>query len=162
MKSYLKCVLSIGTMLAAVSVSQSVARASDPTGVYAVINKVVFEPNADAPERVQIFGVFVVAVRENRNEYQPLERGYLYFTLPDSKEPAARSVARKECADLNSLAGKHVVVGFGSRAELRPTVRKADDKPASPDTYSLSYGVVRVRSDTSYAPIKSLLDAHKK
>ena len=158
MKLYLKCALTICAAFVAASLSESVARASDRVGVYAVIDKVVLEPNADAPERIQIFGVFALAERGDPNNYQPPQRGYLYFTAPAGKE----SVARNEWADLKNLAGKHQVVAFGTRWELRATVRKADDKPSSPDTYQLSTGVVKVRSDTSYAPIKSLLDAHGK
>lgn len=158
MKLYLKCALTICTALVATSLSEGVALASDRVGVYAVIDKVVLEPNADAPERIQIFGVFALAERGDPNNYQPPQRGYLYFTAPPGKE----AVARNEWADLKNLAGKHQVVAFGTRWELRATVRKADDKPTSPDMYQLSSGVVKVRSDTSYSPIKSLLDAHGK
>jgi hypothetical protein len=72
--------------------------------------------------------------------------------------PAKADVARKEWADLKAMAGKHQVVAFGSRYELRATVRKADEKPVSPDVYTLSLGVVRVRTDTAYEPLKSLLE----
>ncbi|HWN99480.1 MAG TPA: hypothetical protein VNS63_09445, partial [Blastocatellia bacterium] len=34
---------------------------SDWTGVYARVDKVVFEPNAGAPERIQIWGAFALA-----------------------------------------------------------------------------------------------------
>ena len=138
---------------AAVMMSQGIARASDPVGVYALIDKVVFEPNNDAPERIQLFGVFAVHERDNPNTYQSPQRGYLYFMLP-----AKTDVARKEWADLKAMAGKHQVVAFGSRYELRATVRKADEKPVSPDVYTLSLGVVRVRTDTAYEPLKSLLE----
>jgi hypothetical protein len=46
-------------------------------GVYANLGKVVFEPNEENPERVQIRGAFsVLAAGPN---YQLRERGYLYF-----------------------------------------------------------------------------------
>jgi hypothetical protein len=139
---------------AALILSQGVARASDPVGVYALIDKATFEPNGDAPERIQLFGVFAVHERDNPNTYQAPQRGYLYFTLPATKE----SVARKEWADLKAMAGKRQVIAFGSRYELRATVRKTGDKPASPDVYTLSLGVVKVRTDTDYGPVKSLLE----
>jgi len=149
--------VAFNTMLgicAAVMFSQGIARASDPVGVYALIDKVVFEPNSDTPERIQLFGVFALHDRDNPNTYQTPQRGYLYFTLPAAKE----GVARKEWADLKDMAGKHQVVAFGSRYQLRATVRKANDKPATPDVYTLSLGVVRVRTDTDYGPVKSLLE----
>ena len=151
MKDVVKSALGI---CAAVMLSHNVACASDPVGVYALIDKVVLEPNADAPERIQLFGTFAVHTRDNPNTFQAPQRGYLYFTLPAAKD----SVARKEWADLKDMAGKHQVVAFGSRYELRATVRRADEKPASPDVYALSLGVVKVRNDTDYGPVKSLLE----
>ncbi len=156
MQVYWKCVLAICTALVAGSLSQGVARASDPVGVYALIDKVVLEPNADAPERIQIFGVFVLAEPNDRNNYQQPQRGYLYFTLPFKE-----SVARKEWADLKGLAGKGQVIAFGSRFDLRARVRKADEKATSPDVYQISYGLVKVRNETSYNPVKWLLEFEK-
>jgi hypothetical protein len=40
---------------------------------------------------------------------------------------------------------------------MKLTVRKADDK-APPEPYQLGLGVTPNRSDTEYAPIKSLLE----
>jgi hypothetical protein len=157
MNVFVKSAVGICATLVAVALSQGVARGSDPVGVYAIIDKVVFEPNADAPERIQLFGVFAVAEPNDRNNYQAPQRGYLYFTLPSGKE----SVARKEWADLKQMSGKGQVVAFGSRFELRAHVRKTDEKAASPDLYQLSFGLVKVRSDASYPPVRSLLEFEK-
>jgi len=35
-------------------------RASGPAGCYAIVEKVVLEPNDKAPERVQVWGVFAL------------------------------------------------------------------------------------------------------
>jgi len=67
----------------------------------------------------------------------------------------------KEWADLKGLAGKGQVVAFGSRFDLRTRVRKADEKAVSPDVYQISYGLVKVRNETSYNPVKWLLEFEK-
>src|SRR5260221_13952003 len=76
-------------------------RASDRVSVYARVDKVVLEPNAEAPERVQVWGVFSVADwrNNNMNDYLPAARGYLYFTLGKNTD-----AARREWADLKSVA----------------------------------------------------------
>jgi hypothetical protein len=45
------------------------ARASDPTGIYAFVDRVVFEPSDTAPERIQVWGGFALAKTENRDDY---------------------------------------------------------------------------------------------
>src|SRR5258708_33760871 len=142
MNVFVKSVVSVCATLVAAALSQGVACASDPVGVSAISDKVVFDPSADAPERIPLFGVFAVAEPSDRNNYQAPQRGYLYFTLPAGKE----SIARKEWADLKQMSGKGQVVAFGSRFELRAHVRKADEKAAAPDLYQLSLGDVKVRS----------------
>jgi hypothetical protein len=127
--------------------------ASDMTGLYALVDKVTLEPNADRPERVQIWGIFVTPVPNDRNDYQPPMRGYLYFQLPDART----DLARREWADLNKTAGKRQIVGLGSRYELKARVRPASEPPSAPDPYLVSAGLYRLRPDTDYAPIKSLL-----
>jgi len=41
--------------------SASRALASDPVGVYAIVDKVVFEPNETNPERIQVWGAFALS-----------------------------------------------------------------------------------------------------
>src|SRR5436190_21660519 len=76
-------------------------RASGQAGIYGVIERVVFEPNAQAPERVQIWGAFALIERMSSTyvgpnmtnvqgqvftnyQFQRPTRGYLYFTLPQA------------------------------------------------------------------------------
>ncbi|HEY2931881.1 MAG TPA: hypothetical protein VGK99_09045 [Acidobacteriota bacterium] len=143
--------------LLVLGLSASSARASDPVGVYALIDKVVLEPNAEAPERIQIWGAFSVAIANDVNYYHPVARGYMYFSAPKDKE----EIARKEWADLKKAAGSRQVIAFGKRWDLKASVRKADEKPKSPDVYPLSSGLSRIRTDTDYAPIRALLDQSK-
>jgi hypothetical protein len=128
------------------------AQASDFIGVYARVDRVVMEPNADAPQMVQVWGVFAVADPANRNDYLPPVKGWMYFKLPD-RNP---EMAKTEWADLKRMAGGKQVVAFGVRTGVRLRVRKADEKPESPDAYPLGSGMVKVRSDTEYAPVKSV------
>jgi hypothetical protein len=128
--------------------------ASDRTAVYARVDRVVMEPTADAPERVQVWGVFAMAKPNDVNLYLPPARGYLYFALAGNPQAAA-----KEWADLQSAAGTGQIVSFGSRWELKARVRQADERPVGPDPYMVSIGLTKVRGNTGYAPIRALLDA---
>jgi len=126
---------------------------SDWIGVYAIIDKVVIEPSASAPERIQIWGDFALASKTDRNTYTAPERGYLYFNIKTGKEEATR----KEWNDLKALAGTGQVVGLGLRSQLTFNVRKAEDKPASPDYYPIGSGLVRMSDrSSSYEPFVAL------
>lgn len=114
--------------------------ASDFVGVYAVVEKVILEPSDTSPERIQIWGAFALSDQKSGSAYAPAARGYLYYTCSRGQE----SVCRKEWADLKSVAGKDTGVGFGYRWAPNGRVRKADEKPASPDVYPIERGVVKV------------------
>jgi len=129
------------TLLAAVAFIFTAAtlRASDPVGVYAIVQKVVFEPNDKAHERIQIWGVFALAdTARGGNFYTKPQRGYLFYSLPKGKE----STALKEWADFKSVAGTGQGIAFGGRHSALGRVRPDSEKPASPDSYS---------PDSSYA-----------
>lgn len=127
-------------------------QASDPIGVYAVVDKVVLEPNDKNPERIQVWGAFCFA--EGRgDDYGAAKRGYLYYKI----DPAKPDVARKEWNDLKDLAGTKQVVAFGSRRTEKGRLRKADDKPEAPDTYPLGFGLQKIRENHWNAqPVKAL------
>ena len=144
----------VGITFLAVWAAVAATSASDRTAIYARIDKVVLEPATDAPQRVQLWGVFAMAKPNDPNDYQLPARGYLYFALA-ANAPAAQ----KEWADLQSVAGTTQIVAFGSRWELKGRVRNAAERPASPDPYPVSIGVTKVRGRTEYAPIRALLDA---
>jgi hypothetical protein len=137
-----------------VTLCLGVVNASGPIGVYALVDKVAFEPNADKPERIRISGVFSVAEETPNNStvYSPPQRGYLYFGLPRGNE----DLARREWADLKSVAGTRQVVGLGSSWGAKVRVRKPDEGAKAPDDHPIANGLVRINSDQPRA--KALLD----
>jgi hypothetical protein len=88
--------------------------ASGPLGIYGIVEKVVFEPNEQSPERIQVWGAFAYV---DGGVGQSLatsaaKRGYLYFRLmPDAGQTT--QLIRNEWADLKSVAGTGQAVGFG-------------------------------------------------
>jgi len=138
-------------LLAVMAASTMQGFASDPIGIYALINKVVLEPSETMPERIQVWGDFTLAMGHN-DQYAPPKSGYLYFKL----NPEKPEVCRKEWADLKSVAGTDQVVGFGNRHAEQGTIRKADAKPEKADVYPLGWGVSKInRKD--YKPVSDLL-----
>ncbi len=122
------------------------ARASDPVGIYAVIDKVVFEPNDASPERVQVWGTFALA-KPPGDSYTEPAHGYLYFSLNKDKA----DVTRKEWSDLKKMAGTGKCVAFASRYHDKGTVRKDSEQPKSPDVYPVAFGVQKVDADNPQA-----------
>jgi hypothetical protein len=138
--------LTIGAAVAAL-------HASDPIAVYARIDRVVFAPNPQAPQTIQIFGVFSLATPGNPNDYRPPARGYLYFKLGGDE-----ALARREWADLKEIAGTSQIVAFGNRRQLEPRLRIANEAPDAPDPYATGMGLTRVNSKTDYAPVRNLAE----
>jgi hypothetical protein len=134
----------------------AVAHASDMIGVYAKVEKVVLEPGQGPPQRIQVWGVFALAEPKDPNTYQAPARGYLYYTLPSND-----GLARREWADLQSVAGTDQIVAFGSRysqSGSRPHVRKADERPDKPDEYAMDIGLRKINGRTDYAPVRSIVE----
>jgi hypothetical protein len=125
------------------------ATASDLIGIYALVDRVVLEPNDTAPDRIQIWGSFLLADGQPGEGFLAPECGYMYFTLPST--PAQQSRAKAEWNDLKKVAGSGQPVGFGSRwyssVQLHPPhVRKpsADPRVQKRDRYPVSVGIVPV------------------
>jgi hypothetical protein len=127
--------------------------ASDWTGIYARVDKVVFEPNAAAPERIQIWGAFAVANKDNRDTYEPAAKGYLYYSL----KPGSEDTCKKEWADIKAVAGSGQIIGFSGRRQTT-RLRKATDKPGDPDVYPLDHGITKVSDNRGdYGPIREIM-----
>ena len=133
--------------LALVLAAAPAARASDPVGIYAVVDKVMLSPSTGPAERIQIWGVFALAQGRGGDDYSPPMRGYMSFTLVKGKE----NVCRKEWADLKKVAGSRQCVGFGARYQPKGTVRRGGDPTKGPDAYPLGVGVVKVPANNDQA-----------
>jgi len=152
----MKAIRFVGAAVLAVAGVVAV-HASGPIAVYARVDKVAIDPNPDAAHgTIQIWGVFSVGNPKRLNEFLPAARGYLYYKLP--ARPDSRQLALQEWNDLKGVAGTSQIVAFGSRFFGSPTVRTADDRPQSPDEYSLNFGVRRIPSDNGAAPVRAILD----
>jgi hypothetical protein len=131
------------------------ARASDYIGGYLMVDKVILEP-ADSPTKIQIWGSFALASEPKGDNYNDPVRGYLYYQAPSGKE----DVCRKEWSDMKKAAGTGQVIGFASRYDLKALgkVRKANEKPETPDTYPLANGLTKGADydDQDYLPFSKL------
>ena len=101
---------SIAALICAVlAMSTTIVTAKRSTiGIYAIVDKVVFEPDEESPERIRIWGVFVVPVPISSGQYKTPQRGYLYFRLASGMERAAK----QDWADLRTVAGTGQGIGF--------------------------------------------------
>jgi hypothetical protein len=167
MKSATKSILAVLILLLATSALQ----ASGLVGIYAVVSKVVFEPDDKSPERIQIWGAFTLVDGGATSGGKTLtpQRGYMYFALPSAAENAnRRQVALKEWADFKAIAGTNHAVAFGRfnyfgaftdelisvpagmvdmGNVLRSPVRADSVAPVSPTIYPLNMGLTKL-SDT--------------
>lgn len=128
--------------VAALLLTAVAARASDPIGIYAVIDKVVLEPQEGSPKRAQVWGVFRLAAGGGDTYAAPV-RGYLYYGLTPGKEEACR----REWADLKKVAGTGQCVGLGGRYQAKGTVRRANQEAKNPDRYPVAFGLERIDND---------------
>ena len=94
--------------------------ASGPLGIYAIVERVVFEPNEQAPERIQIFGAFAYVnggAADRGLEISRAARGYMYFKVrsafPGITSDAYADVVKREWNDIKSVAGTGQAIGFG-------------------------------------------------
>lgn len=144
------------TLIAGLALVTAPVGASDPVGIYAVVKKVVFEPNATEPSRVQIWGAFTMsrtaaAVEGGGAGYTDVMSGYLYYAVPADTSAAVvqrNKIITNEWMDLKAVAGTNEVVGFAGRRGPLGRVRPANEAPRDPDAYPLqNTGVIRMRDN---------------
>jgi hypothetical protein len=105
--------------VAAVLLASVTVFASGSIGLYGIVERVVFEPNAEAPERIQVFGAFAYVEGAGIQGLQvsAAKRGYLYFRIrsdiPGFTSQAQVDVTKKEWADLKAVAGTGQAIAFG-------------------------------------------------
>ena len=194
----IKTALAFGLILGASALFASgPVIASGPVGLYGIIDKVVFEPNESAPERLQVWGAFAYAdIQESGNGLgiSAAKRGYLYFkirsSVPGFTTDKQVEAIKNEWIDLKSVAGTGQAVGFGkwgyiasfnglepdtaprlpsvilestprggATTDLR--VRPATEPPASPATYEMNAGVIKLDATGRHAAIVKALKGVK-
>jgi hypothetical protein len=128
------------------------ARGSGPIGVYCIIDKVVLEPQKEKPDRVQLWGTFVLAKRGDK--YSNPVQGYLYYQA----EKGSEDICRKEWADMQKVAGTNQLLGFANSydADSLGKVRKENEKPESPNVFPLGNGVQKIGERNNFAEVKVL------
>src|SRR5262245_22370377 len=151
---FMKAAGMLTSVCAVVALGATTAIAKRATiGIYGIVDRVEFEPSDDAPERILIWGAFVVPVPMSSGKYKSPQRGHLYFKI----RPGMEQVVKQDWAELKVLAGSRRAVGFGqywvpnpSDASGNPhhslvvTVRD-DAEGESPDVYPLPHarGIVK-------------------
>jgi hypothetical protein len=150
----MKAVLSLILVFTAIALVLTAHKpsASASIGIYAIVEKVVFEPGEHDQQRVKIWGAFAVPKPNTSGRYKPAQRGYLYF----SSVPEREGTVKKEWADLRSVAGTGQAIGFAQywvptpnapggnpHRVLDVTVYKPSDA-AEPAAYPLGMGVMKL------------------
>jgi len=116
-------------------------RASDPVGIYALVDRVVLEPNETSPERIQIWGTFSIWA-DYGDVYGTPQKGYLYYKF--AADTKGGKVERAEWSDLKAIAGTGQGIAFGQRHQPAGRLRPAGENPGSPDAYPLGMGITKV------------------
>jgi hypothetical protein len=135
--------------------------ASELVGIYVIVDRVVLEPNEQAPQTIQVWG----AISTGRYD-ATAKRGYLYFRAPFVAE--FREAALREWKDLKAVAGSSQAVAFGQHyfyvnqasaadayARALPRIRPASEKPDAPDGYPVNVGVSKIVNSTIVSQLKS-------
>ena len=121
------------------------AKASDPVGIYARVDRVSMEPNEETPGRIKIWGAFSMAAGRG-DSYQAPECGYLYFQIASGQEKQCRA----EWADFKRVAGTGQVIAFGNRYRTKLAIRtvplQASKGPAA-DPQKIAHWIADLDSD---------------
>ena len=124
-------------------------RASGPIAAYAIVENVVMEPNDTTPDRVQVWGVFMLEMSPQSSSYSSPQRGYLYYRIPSNNDAKA---TRAVWADLKKMAGTGTTIGFGSGSAAVASgagrVRKVTETPANPDAFPIGNPVISMNDFT--------------
>lgn len=143
---YLYLFVSVFALAAATT---SELRASGPIAAYAIVENVVMEPNDTAPDRIQVWGVFMLEMSPQSSSYGSPQRGYLYYKLPSNNDAKA---TRAVWADLKKVAGTGTTIGFGSGSTAVASgagrVRKVTEMPANPDAFPIGNPVISMNDFT--------------
>jgi hypothetical protein len=130
---------------------------SEPTGVFALLDKVVLLPDREQATSVELHGAFAVAEGGRGDYYRAPRTGVLRFTAG-----ADAAESRKQWRDLAQHAGKGTVVAFGFRHEMNADgkvpvrVLAADEAPGTLPPFTTAIGV-HVIQNHEWGPVRELL-----
>lgn len=130
--------------------------ASGPLGIYGIVEKVVFEPNEQSPERIQVWGAFayVDGVGAQSLTVSAAKRGYLYFRVLGSASETEQSIklVRNEWNDLKSVAGTGQAVGFGRWGYIGGFGALQPDATSRTPPYMYEHALGNPRTDLRVRP----------
>lgn len=140
----------LGAVLAGAA-SAGTAHASDPMGVYSLVEDVAVEPGGEGiPAAIRIYGIHALSYRpqsgstRGRGIYTEPGEGYLYFRCGAADAEACAL----EWKDLQAAVGDERCAAYGHRYLTDPEpngrLRGFDEAPEDPDTYPIGQGVVMV------------------
>ncbi|HEY0138661.1 MAG TPA: MYXO-CTERM sorting domain-containing protein [Nannocystis sp.] len=120
------------------------AQASFPAGVWALVEKVTLEPNADAPNTIRIDGIFMIAKQlpdfAQYPGYGEPQVGYMYYSCAEKN----LATCVMEWKELLAVAGtEDNCRGWGEQSlPDNGSVRPAPQPQADPDLYPIAMGVL--------------------
>ncbi|MET0428789.1 MAG: hypothetical protein ABW026_09860 [Microvirga sp.] len=144
----------IVTLFALTTVATT-ASASAPAGVWALIDKVSFEPEKGTPARIRIDGLFIVANQTPDFPaypgYSKPKYGYMYYYCAEKQI----DTCLMEWKELNAVAGaKDNCRGWGDNSLPSNGTVRTDAYPLTkPDLYPIAMGVL-----LGVSPCKALRD----
>ena len=172
----MKTMVTVVALAVILTITVHSVNASGRVGVCAIVERVVFEPSEKKPERIQIWGAFILVNGGVRGGTPSApRRGYLYFKLPSVASEA--EIAKKEWNDLKAIAGKGQAVAFGDEnyfgsfddpvqgtgIRLHGGVLGFASPLDHPDVYGVRTGIVRLSPQGDYASvIKQLQETLKR
>lgn len=140
----------LGALLAGAAFAGT-AHASDPMGIYSLVEDVAVEPGGEGtPAAIRIYGVHALAYRPQSGStrgqglYTEPDEGYLYFRCGAADAEACAL----EWKDLQAAVGDDRCAAYGHRYLTDPEpngrLRSFDEAPEDPDSYPIGQGVVMV------------------
>ena len=125
---------------------------SDPAGIYARIDRAVFLPDAEKPDRVELQGAFAIGVGGSGDYYCAPRWGRLVLTAPAGKLDECLVQWR----DVASVAGTDRIVSFSSRWDQKDIVVETDPR-ATPKAGVMGLGwEVRKLETSNWGPAQAL------
>lgn len=121
----------------------TLALASGPSAVYALVDRVEYEPNQAQATKVRVYGFFSLADPNDQVTYLKPVSGYMYLDCDSEQTTLDR--CRVEWGDIAKLAANaQKCASFGDRFQ-NPSktyrIRPLSEAPSQPDRYTPRWGL---------------------